>query len=176
MALIFPADFSPVASVQDDEPEGISPGEGVANLHWGSACRVWLEYLVMEPVEGEPGRETWIYAFENVGDGGYPAWLDYELDAVGWKQILGIESAILEGDDDESLDWLLREGILPGQPFCVELTPHYSTDYWTNECDIEIDVTIVGTKPHPTVKTPLKAADLLERAWALKERTASGEI
>ena len=73
-----------------DEPEGIEHGPGLVNHTVGGKFRVWLYYLVQASSADQ--TDTWVYAFEDVGSGAYPAWLRYQLDGCGWKTILGTET------------------------------------------------------------------------------------
>jgi hypothetical protein len=162
--LLVPVDIEPAIVREDD---GIRPGPGRVNWRSGKRARVWFEYTVAAPHGDDP---CWTYEFEVVGDGAYPDWLDYERDCIGWRDLI-VGSRWIQGggDDDVGLDWLLREGILPGQAFCVEFTPHWSgPDYWTGETDLDIDVDIVARDRDR--RSPAEAADLLEWAWALHER------
>lgn len=79
-------------------------------------------------------------------------WLDWELEAASLGNLLGIESI-------PSWDWMLREGIAPGQEFLVRIPrPTYTRDYW-GEHDVEYgDVEI-------TWRQPTARPDLLWFAW-----------
>lgn len=70
-------------------------------------------------------------------------WLAYALDGIGTlTDVLGLRLSGEFLNDVEDL--LLREGIAPGQPFWLRLTHHFSKDYWTGECDSEVDFEVIG--------------------------------
>ncbi len=129
-------------------------------------CRVWLTYTVYR--EGDAfAPNTWRYLFEGAGVGEIADWLVYEEDCTGWRDIIiGSDVPCGEGDDDGALDWLIQNGIAPGQDFCVEFTPHYSRpDYETGEVDLDIDVEVIARG-----FAPANIAERIEVAYALAER------
>ena len=76
----------------------------------------------------------------------YPRdWLEFELDMLGWDWLLGVGGS----GGDEVATFLAREGLAPGQPFLVWLSPHYSTTNtdWGYEYDLDVDMLVVAREP-----------------------------
>lgn len=72
-----------------------------------------------------------------------PAWLDY---------MLSEECSLAEmvGADYDVLDWSIREGIAPGQPFLIYCTAPWTSKLWTDygyEYDIEFEAWVVRRLP-----------------------------
>jgi hypothetical protein len=67
-------------------------------------------------------------------------WLDYEMEGGGLENLLGC--------DGKWYDWMLREGIAPGQEFTVRVPmPAYTTDYW-GEHDVDYgDAEVIFKQP-----------------------------
>jgi len=105
----------------------------------------------------------------------YPGrtWVDWLLEGSGWEDILshGVDTVNeWPGDthDEGPLDFLLRKGIAPGQPFLVRFFGHrgWGPDH-NGEYDEEWSCEIVAVGPLPLGG----ALAAIERAWAYNERT-----
>lgn len=85
-----------------------------------------------------------------------PEWLEYELESAGLEGILSPTYRHVESKDDLGifrstwLEWGLRRGIAPGQPFQMYIEPpRYTRDY-EGDCDVEWDcVEIERVQPWP---------------------------
>jgi hypothetical protein len=99
-------------------------------------------------------------------------WLDYVVDNIGWGEVLhsGISRDEWPSDDtgeEGPLDFLLRKGIAPGQPFLMRFFGHSSScDYW-GDYDEEWSCEVIAVGPPPP-----NVIEEIEQAWALKERLA----
>jgi len=126
--------------------------ELLVDLYSKEVVRVWL---AMNP--------DYDLEFEEVGEdsiGERPEWLQYELENIGWDDILGIGYS-----DDKMPRWGLEEGIAPGQPFLVELPhPHYYSSQTENgtEHDVDFDPDIIRIRP----MVPRAVASAWEREWS----------
>jgi hypothetical protein len=110
--------------------------------------RVWLALDFAEGCVDEVGEDE---------VGVRPEWLQYELENLGWKDILDVYS-------DRMLRWGLEMGVAPGQPFLLEVPhPHYSKDYNYEyggyEYDVNFEWEVLRTRPMP----PKQVAALWER-------------
>ena len=99
----------------------------------------------------------------------YPeTWVDYVVNEGGWADALYIEDA----SGDGARDWLLRQGIAPGQPFLVRFfgfrpaTP----DYWGEYDGEDWSYEILARGPAPEDGD---AAEIIAEAWAIAERHGS---
>jgi hypothetical protein len=100
-------------------------------------------------------------------------WLDYVVDNIGWCEVLrlGMDMAVWPLDDtgeEGPLDFLLRKGIAPGQPFLVRFFGHTSwgPDFG-GDYDEEWSCEVIALGPPPP-----NVIEEIEQAWALKERLA----
>jgi hypothetical protein len=108
------------------------------------------------PGEGEPCNPpcVWLKVVFDGGLGDAPAmldswpdhaeWLDYEMEWGGLQVLIG------DSDGTEWWEWMLRNGIAPGQEFWARVEqPTYSWDYW-GEHDVEYgDWEIARREPIP---------------------------
>jgi|SRR6516164_48544 hypothetical protein len=99
------------------------------NAYWGDVQYVWLR---VDSVEDGPQRDevSWI--------GRRREWCDWVIDETGWAGILDVDT--LSGG---WLDFLLREGVAPGQLFYVRLHCTYYQDY-EGEWDMDVDWEVVA--------------------------------
>lgn len=123
------------------EPERIAPGRfPYLNVRMGAACCLAFEneyyvqgaylWLVLEADERERDLEPEHAGFAE--EGRCPEWVDYVLEEFGLRHVLGCE-------DDDVLDWSIREGIAPGQPFLVYVERPWTDKFWT-DCGYEYEV------------------------------------
>lgn len=111
--------------------------------------RIWLALDFNEREVNEVGDDE-------VGE--RPEWLRYELENLGWKDILGLGYS-----DEQWLRWGLDEGITHNQPFLVELPhPCYYTSHGDGgvEYDVSFEPDIIRVSP----MNLKRVAVLLERA------------
>lgn len=93
-----------------------------------------------------------------------PEWLQYEMQEAGLDMIVGIDASTFR--PEKRLGWLLKQGLAPEQPFCLEIgTPHYSTSYY-GETNVEYDCDIVEKAPW----TPERVAESLEKYLKRSQR------
>ena len=105
--------------------------------------RLWMVYHLWD--DDEKGFYTGMHPDEDaetVGD--IPDWLEYEREAIGWTDLVaGVSNRSL-------LEWGLREGIAPGQPFLVRFgkpTYYEINTPDAHEWDVEHDIEIVLVEP-----------------------------
>ena len=94
----------------------------------------------------------------------YPeTWVDFIHDGTGWAGLLRIEDSEGEG----CRDWLLREGIAPGQPFLVRFHSFAAAapDYYGGYDGEDWDHEILARGPAPE-----NVLAEIERVWAYNER------
>ena len=87
-----------------------------------------------------------------------PEWYRYERENMGWGDILDIG---YQGEQDErALNWAIREGLAPDQPFLVELPHPVYSKSWT-ECGYEYDTSYEPEIIKKAKWSPKRAA----KAW-----------
>lgn len=111
-------------------------------------AKIWLEFdcdLGIVPVSDD-----------HIGE--EPVWLDDEVSMVGWESILDV--------DLDMMAWMLKNGIVPHQPFLVSLKPHWYrawSDYGY-EYDVDFNASIDYVEP----RTPGEVAEALDRYLEVK--------
>ena len=117
--------------------------------------RVWLAF-------DSKGFDLEEVSEDSVGLDAPPEWYGRDVLESGWDHILGVYNCWPDGWSRE-LDWMLKHGIAPGQPFLVHMaTPHWhKCSYEYEEYDCEFDWEILRVAP---LRRPSNLADRLERA------------
>lgn len=167
MSLLEPLEQPQVALKFEEEPYTVEAGPGkVDYAEDGYTFILWLS-LSCGFVQID-GQEVWFSGFDMEGTGSTPNWLQEEISNSGLDGVV-LQDERWGAKDDPPLEWILRRGIAPFQPFCVRIHAEWTgPDYWTGEYDCEYDVELVSVE-HWDID-PKALADMLEWAWALKER------
>ena len=135
----------------------------------GNACAVCDN---AEPSDGVRVLEE--LAAVDVRDERLNRWGDVRLVEVLRE---GDDSVVGDGGDPSGLDWLLRQGIAPGQPFRVRITAwwsggsrsSYEGDHDGPDCHYAVEVLERGEAPADV------AADLLHAWWPSFDRWADSD-
>jgi hypothetical protein len=98
-------------------------------------CYIWLQF-----VPGCPDLE--LKECEHSWEGIEPEWFHEEKGSVGLDTIIDIPWNC-------HIEWMLSEGLSPGQPFCVEVYPpsYYKCSYEYDEWDCEWAWSVVRIMP-----------------------------
>jgi hypothetical protein len=102
--------------------------------HYSDGMYVWA---TLEQTDGDLEIDTdAVLGYE----GEIVAWADHLLTEFGLAEILGIAGC-------DVLDWSIREGIAPGQPFLIYCTPPVTIRSYEGEYDIDWEAWIVRRMP-----------------------------
>jgi hypothetical protein len=122
---------------QDFGPESFI-GKGAAYFADTSLC--WFTVSIEYRVEDDE-----LY-FSLDCDGPHPGhWLSCELDNTSLAEMLVGHNTAYE-DHKETIDWMMREGIAPGQMFMIEAWYNCYQDHW-GDWDCEVDYRIMDREP-----------------------------
>lgn len=134
--ILKPSELTAVAGPEEDYGPIHFIGEGAAYFKGTSLC--WVTLVAEYEDEG------WL-SLELSCDGPHPQhWLGFEMDAIGLNELLGFE-----GTDEAKEEFLLQQGIAPGQRFRIEATYH-SYQTWTDygyEYDADTDWSVINIEP-----------------------------
>jgi hypothetical protein len=158
----FEPSFDDIMSEPEPLPEEVQNGaplatwcEPLVNIYREKGpCYLWLRY-----VPGWPDLEIEEYFNDSMGK--RPEWLEDEINNSGLSMIVDLPW-------HHTMEWVMANGLSPGQPFCIEVyPPHWSkVSYEYNEWDCDWYWDIVRIMP----KSPQSAASSWERYLAAVRR------